>query len=137
MAFVLCRSCHKSQSNWLFDLLRYRNFEVFPVLPEVEAFLLVLPARYEGEARGRKSEEKHEGRSGALPVTRFIFFELFFTSGRFSRELSERSERIISCLVLVPLFKSQYTNKFQSWSPQKEHYSIYRPQKLYFPYQLN
>lgn len=101
----------------LFDLLRYRNFEVFPVLPEVEAFLLVLPARYEGEARGRKSEEKHEGRSGALPVTRFIFFELFFTSGRFSRELSERSERIILCLLLVPLFKSQYTNKFQSWSP--------------------
>ena len=40
--------------------------------------LVVLPARYDGEARSREDEEKHEGRGGAFPFPRFIFFELFF-----------------------------------------------------------
>ena len=66
---------------------------------------------------GEKARKNMKEEAWLFPSLVLFFFELFFTSGRFSRELSERSERIISCLLLVPLFKSQYTNKFQSWSP--------------------
>lgn len=84
-----------------------------------------------------KAWEKKEGRSGALPVTRFIFSELFFTSGRFSRELSERSERIISCL----LFSSLYSNlntliNFRAGHPRKNTIQFTALRK-HFPYQLN
>ena len=74
---------------------------------------------------------------GLFPSHVLFFPSFFFTSGRFSRELSERSERIISCL----LFSSLYSNlntliNFRAGHPRKNTIQFTALRK-HFPYQLN